>query len=145
MDTDLHSRTGLLLDRSVDTINRSVSHLYGGEWESSIRHSFSSAQLSLEAVLLSCGVDPGTAGLGRMIRMVERETGSVAPPHLLVNARRLDRAYLQIVRCTPDTLGWNEFPDEEMSVDMLHIARHIVRFCRGRISRLGPRSSREGE
>lgn len=140
MGTDLHSRTELLLDRGTKLINRSVSLIYGGRWKESVTQSFRSARFNLAAVLLSCGMDPRRMGLARMIHMIERETGSKAPSNLLINARRLDRVFLQLIRNTAGACGWSDYPDEEMSADMLHVSRLIARYCRAKVNRFNSRN-----
>ena len=125
-----------LLDSGMTKIENAVGLMGDGAWGDSVLEAFRAARLHLIALLEN---DTGVSGRGGsltgLLRNLEREGGGKLPGGLVEQTRRLDRMYVLVRKNLAVSLGWEDYPDEEQCAEMLHIARALIKYCRGRINR----------
>jgi HEPN domain-containing protein len=126
----------LHLERGMTRLERAVGLMEDGDWAKSILQAFQAARIHVVALLeSSTGTVETRGGLTRLLRRFERENGGSLPAGLLEKAFRLDRMYILVKRNQSDSFGWENYPDEEQCAEMLHLARALIRYARGRINR----------
>lgn len=124
-----------LLERGMAKLEEAMGLMEEGAWGDSVQEVYMAARLHIVAVLHDANVKEKSKSLTRLLQLLEAETEGSLPASLTERSFRLDRMYVFVKRNLAASLGWRDYPDEELCAEMLHISRTIIKYCRGRINR----------